>query len=73
MEWGQNAQEFIDYTLVLQEYGGDNNNGRLEYENRIYSEIKTVEQLFYERLKCQSPAKVSEILQHSLSQSEICV
>ncbi|VAX29233.1 hypothetical protein MNBD_NITROSPIRAE02-1454 [hydrothermal vent metagenome] len=36
----------------------------------IYSKPDLYEQLFYERLKCQSPAKISEILKHSLSQSE---
>ncbi len=36
----------------------------------IYSNPGLYEQLFYERLKCQSPAKVAEILNHSLSQSE---
>lgn len=36
----------------------------------IYNMPGLYEQLFYERLKCQSPTKVSEILKHSLSQSE---
>ncbi|GMT47437.1 MAG: hypothetical protein IEMM0007_1003 [bacterium] len=36
----------------------------------IYRNPDLYEQLFYERLKCQSPAKISEILKHSLGQSE---
>ncbi|VAX30980.1 hypothetical protein MNBD_NITROSPIRAE03-1941 [hydrothermal vent metagenome] len=36
----------------------------------IYSMPDLYEQLFYERLKCQSPARISEILKHSLGQSE---
>jgi hypothetical protein len=36
----------------------------------IYSKPELYEQLFYERLKCQSPTKVSDILKHSLGQSE---
>ena len=36
----------------------------------IYSKPGLYEQLFYERLKYQSPTKVSDILKHSLSQFE---
>ena len=36
----------------------------------LYNKPGLYEQLFYDRLKCQSPAKVSEILKHSLSQSD---
>ncbi|UCH46062.1 MAG: hypothetical protein JSV11_04960 [Nitrospiraceae bacterium] len=36
----------------------------------IYSKPELYEQLFYERLKYQAPSKVSEILKHSLGQSE---
>ena len=43
---------------------------RLHDYDVIYSKPDLYEQLFYERLKCQSPVKVSEILKHSLSQSE---
>lgn len=37
-----------------------------EYD-RIFSKPGLYEQLFYERLKCTSPKKVSELLQHSLT------
>ena len=30
---------FVDYTFILDEYGGDNNNGRTAYRDRIYNEI----------------------------------
>ena len=33
------VQDFIDYTFVLEEYGGDNKNGRAAYRDRIYNEI----------------------------------
>lgn len=33
-------EEFIDYEMVLGEYGGDNARGRKIYKNRIYSDIK---------------------------------
>lgn len=36
----------------------------------LYSKPGLYEQLFYERLKCQSPSKISDILKYSLSQSE---
>lgn len=36
----------------------------------IYRHKDLYEQLFYDRLKCQSPTKVSEILMHSLNQSQ---
>ncbi|XOF35455.1 MAG: class I SAM-dependent DNA methyltransferase [Candidatus Electrothrix sp. YB6] len=36
----------------------------------IYSRPNLYEQLFYERLQCQSPIKVTEILEHALNQSE---
>jgi len=32
-------QEFIDYSFVLQEYGGDNDRGRTAYKNRILNEL----------------------------------
>src|SRR3989304_7676238 len=32
-------EEFIDYKVVLQEYGGDNERGRKRYRERIYSDI----------------------------------
>jgi predicted TPR repeat methyltransferase len=35
--------------------------------DRIFSKPGLYEQLFYERLKCSSPKKVSELLQHSLT------
>jgi hypothetical protein len=43
---------------------------RLHDYDVIYNKPGLYEQLFYERLRCQSPTKVSEILKHSLSQSE---
>lgn len=43
---------------------------RLHDYDAIYNEQGLYEQLFYDRLKCQSPTKVTEILKHSLSQSE---
>jgi REP element-mobilizing transposase RayT len=33
-------EEFIDYEMVLGEYGGDNARGRKIYKNRIHSDIK---------------------------------
>src|SRR3972149_9967591 len=32
-------EEFIDYKVVLQEYGGDNERGRKRYRERIYSDV----------------------------------
>jgi len=32
-------EEFIDYALVLEEYGGNNDRGRLAYKKRIYADI----------------------------------
>lgn len=32
-------EEFIDYMMVLEEYGGDNDRGRLAYKKRIYTDI----------------------------------
>jgi putative transposase len=32
-------EEFIDYAMVLEEYGGDNDSGRVRYKNRIYTDI----------------------------------
>ena len=42
---------------------------RLHDYNEIYSLPGLYEQLFYERLKCRSPAKVAEILKASVGQS----
>ena len=42
---------------------------RLHDYNEIYSLPGLYEQLFYERLKCRSPAKVAEILKASVAQS----
>ncbi len=39
--------------------------------NEIYKIPGLYEQLFYERLKCKSPVKVSEILKSSVSQSQM--
>ena len=33
------VQDSIDYTFVLEEYGGDDKNGRAAYRDRIYNEI----------------------------------
>jgi REP-associated tyrosine transposase len=32
-------EQFVDYAMVLEEYGGDNNRGRLAYRKRIYDDI----------------------------------
>lgn len=32
-------EEFIDYAMVLEEYGGDNDRGRLAYKKMIYTDI----------------------------------
>jgi REP element-mobilizing transposase RayT len=32
-------EKFIDYAVVLEEYGGDNDKGRLAYSKRIYADI----------------------------------
>jgi SAM-dependent methyltransferase len=42
---------------------------RLHDYDRIYKVPGLYEQVVYERLKCQSPAKVSEVLRYSVSQS----
>lgn len=36
-------QEFIDYSFVLEEYGGDNDQGRTAYKNRIFNELSMKE------------------------------
>jgi ubiquinone/menaquinone biosynthesis C-methylase UbiE len=41
--------------------------------DRIYSVPGLYEQLFYDRLKCQSPKKVTQILQSALAQSQECI
>lgn len=38
--------------------------------NVLYNKPKLYEQLFYERLQCTSPSKVTEILKHTLDQSK---
>jgi len=43
---------------------------RLHDYDEIYKTPGLYEQLFYDRLKCQSPAKVAEILQASVAQSQ---
>ena len=32
-------EQFVDYAMVLEEYGGDNDRGRLAYKKRIYDDI----------------------------------
>ncbi len=34
-------QGLIDYTLVLEEYGGDNDKGRTAYEKRVWADLTT--------------------------------
>ncbi len=49
----------------------DGSKRRLRFHDydEIYKVPGLYEQLFYDRLKCQSPAKVAEILEHSVAQS----
>ena len=46
-------QEFIDYSFVLDEYGGDNDRGRTTYKNRIFNEL-TMKQDIKENIIGQS-------------------
>jgi REP element-mobilizing transposase RayT len=32
-------EQFVDYAMILKEYGGDNDRGRLAYKKRIYDDI----------------------------------
>ncbi len=47
------VQDFIDYAFVLEEYGGDDKNGRAAYRDRIYNEI-SIKQDIKERIVGQS-------------------
>ena len=47
------VQDFIDYTFILEEYGGDDKNGRAAYRDRIYNEI-SIKQDIKEKIIGQS-------------------
>ena len=56
------------YFYLLQE-SSDRRKLRFHDYNELYKYPGLYEQLFYDRLKCQSPGKVSEILRASVAQS----
>ncbi len=47
------VKDFIDYTFVLEEYGGDDKKGRAAYRDRIYNEI-SIKQDIKDRIIGQS-------------------
>jgi len=59
------AQDEAYFTLV--EPDGAQNDLRFHDYDAIYSRPGLYEQLFYDRLKCQSPKKVINILRHAMS------
>ena len=58
------AQDEISFSLIED---GEEKHLRFHDYNEIYKRPGLYEQLFYERLRCNSPAKVADLLQRALS------